>query len=361
MGVLGHDIATVQQASSHVLAVPGVTLDHLVVGLEARHGHLLDRVGLVGSLGGRDDGRVGDQREVDTGVWHKVGLELVQVDVQGAIETQGGGDGRDNCDRVSILQLWVLESARQTLSDQAVQVDVVGALEPEVAAANVVDGLVVDHEGAVGVLQGGVGGQDRVVRLNDGDGGLRGRVDAELELALLAVVDGQTLHEESAETRAGTTTERVEDQEALETGAGVGNTADLVEDTVDELLANGVVATSIVVGGILLASDHVLGVEQASVGAGADLVDDVGLEIAVDCSWDILALACVHPVSDRIRGRAWHYVEVSCTCLGEESAEALIRVGGLALVGQVSIGLHRDNASVGAVHNNFGRIRFRRT
>ena len=35
------------------------------------------------------------------------------------------------------------------------------------------------------------------------------------------------------------------------------------------------------------------------------------------------------------------------TSLGKEGAEALIRVGGLALVGQVSIGLHRDNASVG--------------
>lgn len=295
VGVLGDDVATVQQASSHVLAVPGVTLDHLVVGLEARHGHLLDGVGLVGSLGGRDDGRVGDQREVDTRVWHQVGLELVQVDVQGAIETQGSGDGRDNCDRVSIPQSWVLESARRTLSDQAVQVDVVGALEPEVAAANIVDGLVVDHEGAVGVLQGGVGGQDRVVRLNNGDGRLRSGVDTELQLALLAVVDGQTLHEESAETRAGTTAEGVEDQEALEAGAGVGDAADLVEDAIDELLSNGVVATGIVVGSVLLAGDHVLGVEQASVWAGADLIDDVRLKIAVDCSWDILSLACVHP------------------------------------------------------------------
>ena len=33
--------------------------------------------------------------------------------------------------------------------------------------ADVIDGLVVNHEGAVGVLQGGVGGQDGVVRLDD--------------------------------------------------------------------------------------------------------------------------------------------------------------------------------------------------
>ena len=181
------------------------------------------------------------------------------------------------------------------MGNQTVQVLVVGTLEAKVSTADDVDGLVVDHEGAVGVLQGGVGGQDRVVRLDDGDGCLRSRVDAELQLALLAVVDGQALHKESAETRAGTTAEGVEDQEALETGASVGNTADLVEDAIDKRLSNGVVATGIVVGSVLLAGDHVLGVEQAPVWAGADLVDDVRLKIAVDCSWDILSLTCVHP------------------------------------------------------------------
>lgn len=48
---LGNDITTVQQAGSHVFSVAGVALNHLVVGLEAGHGDLLDRVGLVGSLG----------------------------------------------------------------------------------------------------------------------------------------------------------------------------------------------------------------------------------------------------------------------------------------------------------------------
>jgi len=58
-------------------------------------------------------------------------------------------------------------------------------------------------------------------------------------------------------------------------------------------------------------------VEEAAIGTGADFVDDVGLEIAVDGSRDIFALAG----------------------FGKEGAEALIRFGGLALLGQVSIGL----------------------
>ena len=101
VGVVGDDITAVQKAGGHVLAVAGVALDHLVVGLEARHGHLHDGVGLVGGLGGRDDGSIGDQREVDTGVGDKVGLELVQVDVERAIEAERGRDRRNDYRHVS--------------------------------------------------------------------------------------------------------------------------------------------------------------------------------------------------------------------------------------------------------------------
>jgi hypothetical protein len=50
----------------------------------------------VGGLGGRDDGRVGDEREVDTRVGDQVGLELVQIDVERAIETERRGNRRDD-------------------------------------------------------------------------------------------------------------------------------------------------------------------------------------------------------------------------------------------------------------------------
>src|ERR1700743_214000 len=62
-----------------------------------------------------------------------------------------------------------------TLCDQAVQVLVVGALNVQIAAADVVDGFVVNHEAAVRVLQRGVGRQDGVVRLDHRGGKLRSR------------------------------------------------------------------------------------------------------------------------------------------------------------------------------------------
>jgi len=142
------------------------------------------------------------------------------------------------------------------------------------------------------MLESGVGGKDGVVGLNDRGSCLRSRVDAEFELALLAVVDRQALHQQSAEPRTRAAAERVKDEEPLETTAVVGHTADLVEHLVNQLLADGVVATGVVVRGILLAGNHLLRVEKAAVWAGADLVNDVGLKIGVDCAGDIFALAC---------------------------------------------------------------------
>ena len=98
VGVVGDNVTTVQQACGHVLAMTGVALDHLVVGLEARHGNLLNGVGLVGSLGSRDNGGVGDEREVNTGVGDQVGLELVEIDVEGTIKAERRSDGGDNYD-----------------------------------------------------------------------------------------------------------------------------------------------------------------------------------------------------------------------------------------------------------------------
>lgn len=193
------------------------------------------------------------------------------------------------------------------------------------------------------MLEGGVGGEDRVVRLDDRAGVLLGGVDTELELALLAVVEGQALHEEGAEARAGTTTKGVEDKEALETRAVVGDAANLIENGLDELLSDGVVTTGVVVGGILLAGDHQLGVEEVLVGAGADLINNVGLEITVDGAGDVLALACMEAVSIVVGlwGRDITVISrlVALTSLGEEGAEALVLAGGLALLGEVAIRL----------------------
>ena len=135
-----------------------------------------------------------------------------------------------------------------------------------------VDGLVVHHEGAVGVLQGGVGGQDGVVGLYYGRGHLRGGVDGELQLGLLAIIHRETLHQQGSEAGASSSSEGVEDEESLESSAHVRQLPDSVEDEVHDLLADGVVAPGVVVGGVLLAGDQLLGMEQLAIRSSADLI-----------------------------------------------------------------------------------------
>jgi hypothetical protein len=64
------------------------------------------------------------------------------------------------------------------------------------AAAQVVERLVVDHECAIGVIDHRMRREDGVVRLDDRRGDLRGGVHGELELGLLAVVDGEALEQQ---------------------------------------------------------------------------------------------------------------------------------------------------------------------
>merc|ERR1719376_885391 len=206
--VLGDNVTTVHEAAGHVLAVARVALGHHGGRLEGRVGDLGDGELLVVGLLGRDDRGVGGKHEVDAGVGHEVGLELSDVDVEGTVEAEGGSQGGDD------------------LGDEAVEVGVGGALDVKGAAADVVDGLVVEHDGDVGVLEEGVGGEHGVVRLNDSGGDLRGRVDGESELGLAAVVDGKALEEEGTEAGAGAAADSVEDEEALEAGAVVGELTD---------------------------------------------------------------------------------------------------------------------------------------
>lgn len=229
---------------------------------------------------------------MDSWVRNQVGLELVEIDVQGTIETEGGGDRRDNYGMVSLARLYQDAGSEFTLSNETIQVLIVGSLDTEVASADVIDSLVVDHETAVGMLKGGVSGQDGVVWLDNRSCNLRSWVDTKLKLALLAIVNRETLHQKSTEARSCTTTEGVEDKETLQATAVVGNMSNLVQDLINQLFSNSVVTTSIVVASILLSSDHLVGMEQASVGASADFIDNVGLEIAVDGSWDIFAISC---------------------------------------------------------------------
>ena len=269
--VLGDDITTVHEACRHVLSVTWVTLGHGRGWLERGVGDLGNGELLVVCLLGRDDRGECGKHKVNAWVWDEVGLELRDINVQGTVETEGRRERRDD------------------LCHQSVKVGVRWSLNVEGATADVVHGFVVEHDGNVSVLEKRVGRQHRVVWLNNGSCDLWGWVDGEAQFGLATVVDGETLQKERSKTGSSTTTNGIEAHESLETSAVIREFAKSVENKVDNLLANGVVTTGVVVGSIFLTGDDLLWVEQLAVRASADLVGHGWLQINEDATGDVLS------------------------------------------------------------------------
>jgi hypothetical protein len=66
---------------------------------------------------------------------------------------------------------------------------------------------------------------------------LRRRINSELELGLLPVVDGEALHEQGGESRPCASTEGVKDEESLEPSALVSQLSNTVQHQVHHLFA----------------------------------------------------------------------------------------------------------------------------
>ena len=164
-------------------------------------GQIQDLEGLMRTLVGRDDWCKADQRVVDSGIGDKIGLELVEINVESTVKSEAGGDGADD------------------LGNKTVQMFEIRSGYIQIAAADVIDSLIVHQERAVRVLDGAMSGQDSIVWLDHSRGNQGGRVDGKLQLAFLSVVGRKTLQQESTEARPRSSAKGVEDEEALKRGA----------------------------------------------------------------------------------------------------------------------------------------------
>jgi hypothetical protein len=104
----------------------------------------------------------------------------------------------------------------------------------------------------------------------------------------------------------------VEDHESLETGAVVSEFSDSVQTEIDDFFTDGVMSSGEVVGGVFLSRDELFWMEELSVGAGSDLIDDGGFKIEENCSWNVFSgsgfrekgVECIITSSDGLVG--WH-------------------------------------------------------
>jgi len=125
------------------------------------------------------------------------------------------------CLRSDTFRTESLRTGADDLSDQTIEMLVVGTRNVQAATADVVDSLVINEERTVRILNGAVGRENSVVGLDDGGRDAGSGIHGEFELALLAVVGREALEEKSSESRSCTTTKGVEDEETLEGGAVV--------------------------------------------------------------------------------------------------------------------------------------------
>mmetsp|Transcript_10730 Transcript_10730/g.15039 ORF Transcript_10730/g.15039 Transcript_10730/m.15039 type:complete len:272 (+) Transcript_10730:780-1595(+) len=210
---------------------------------------------------------------MDTGVGHKVGLELGNIDIQSSIETKRGSQRTDN------------------LGNEPVKVGVGRTLNIKVATADIVKGFVVETESTIGVLQKGVGGKDGVVGFDNSGRNLGRRRNGKGKLGLASVVNREPFEEERSKTRSGSSTSGMEDEESLKTGTVVGKLPDTVKDLVDVFLSNGVVTTGVVVGSIFLSIQDLVGVVKLTVGTSTNFVTDGGLKIDVHGTRNMTSVA----------------------------------------------------------------------
>jgi len=261
--VLGDDITTIEQRTGHVLSLHWIAIDHLATALEAGGCDGGNIVRFVQNSVHMNDWRERGKRKVNSWEGDKIRLEFIQIDVQGTGKAKRNGDRGDH------------------LGDQSVQIGEAWLGNPELLLADPEDRFVVNHKGTIGMFQGCVSCQHRVVRFNDRVGQLRCRIHAELQFRLLPIVGRKVFQQEGTKTRASTATEGVENKESLEASAVIRKTPNLIKDDINLLFSDSIMASRIVARCILLPGDHRLWVEEFTVLARSNFVNDIWFKVDV--------------------------------------------------------------------------------
>ena len=75
---------------------------HLICRFEAGVGDFRNGQLFMVSFFGRNDGRIGDQGEVNSWVWDQISLKFGQINIEGAIKAKRCSNGRDNLTNNSV-------------------------------------------------------------------------------------------------------------------------------------------------------------------------------------------------------------------------------------------------------------------
>ncbi len=270
LDLLHGDLTAVDGRAGKVTTVAEVAGGHHVLGVKD----------LLGELGHRDcaeavraaGGEWGeaDHEEVEARERNHVDGKLAKIAVQLTWEAEASGDTRHDG------------------GDEVVEITVAWVVELERAHADVVESLVVDAEGLIGVLDELMDGEGGVVGFNNGIGDLWRWNNGEGGHHAVRELFTDLGDEERAHTSTSTTTERVGDLEALETVAALSLTAHNIEHLINKLSTLGVMSLGPVVSGTALAEDEVVRTEELPEWTSTDGIHGTRLQIDEDRAGDIL-------------------------------------------------------------------------
>ena len=254
-----------------VSAVSGVASGHHVLGIEHLGGELGDGQSsvLLGSSAG-ERSESGDE-EVETGEGNHVDCEFPEISVKLSREPQAGGDTRHGG------------------GDEMVKISVGGGGEFQGPEADVVESLVVDGEGLIGVLDQLMDGEGGVVRLDNCVRNLGGRYDGESGHDPVGVFLTDLGDQECSHTGSGSTSERVSQLESLKAITALSFLPDYIQNRVDEFGSLGVMSLGPVVSSSRLPEHEVVRSEDLAERSGSDGVHGSGFQVHKDGTGNVLS------------------------------------------------------------------------
>jgi hypothetical protein len=249
--------------------VSWIASGHHVLGIEHLLGQLWDGQSsvLLATPGGQWS-ETGHE-EVEPWEWDHVDGEFSEIGVQLTGESEAGGDTGHGG------------------GDEVVQVTVGWGGEFQGPEADIVESLVIDAVGLVGVLDQLVDGEGGVVRLDDGVRDFWRWDDGEGVHDSVWVFLSDFGDEQSSHTGTGTATQRVSQLKTLKAIARLGLLSYDIENGIDEFSAFGVVTFGPVVTGSGLTENEVIWSEDLTEWTGPDTVHGTWLQIDEDGSWDV--------------------------------------------------------------------------